>query len=114
MPARDASIDSMFLLCSHTPGQHAVASDTEDIMGHRRIRTVGDLSRLGTLVRAECLACGHVARVNAIELILVIHSSTRVERIPFRCSRCGSRDVRSSADFDSLMARGGDGKAPQG
>jgi hypothetical protein len=57
----------------------------------RIIRTLGEASRHGMIIRAECARCRKTADFLASDLAHVYGYGREFSSIPFRCDLCGDR-----------------------
>jgi DNA-directed RNA polymerase subunit RPC12/RpoP len=73
-------------------------------MGAVNIETVGDLMRHRTLLRVTCRACGHTGLFDPRDMIIFFGAGRRLDRLPLVCRECGSRDIDSRPDHESLLA----------
>jgi hypothetical protein len=61
-------------------------------MGGRKYRTISDLR--GASLIATCEGCGHQAQIDGGVLVLQIGCNRHLDSLRFRCTACGSREVR--------------------
>lgn len=62
----------------------------------RAIDTAGAAARHNMLLRVECLICGHVGHHRAQVVAQAVGYGCPLDNLPFVCSRCRSRKVRTA------------------